>query len=216
MKILIFFAVLTSLVFTDRITAQDTAKIEVVKFNWSMYDRRKVLDAPALFDGETINRPGRNNRIREKTIEEQSRELARIENAARRSALAPPGNIFLYKLKVKNLDERTIKSFIWEYQSAKESALQNASRRRFLCVGKIKAGDSKTLNIISHLPPVNVVDASVPVGESRNDFAVDLVINRVEYADGTIWKRTDWDDSGYALDSSKIAGKLRFNDCAAL
>lgn len=216
MKVLIFLAMLTSLVFTDQITAQEAAKVEVIKFNWSMYDRRKVVNESALFEEETINRPGRNTRIREKTIEEQSRDLRRIESAAKRDAAAPSGSIFLYMLKLKNLDEKTIKSFIWEYQPVKESAPQNASSRRFLCVEKIKAGDSKTLRIISHLPPSNVVDASVSSSEAKKDFAVDVVINRVEYADGTVWKRVDWDDSKYRLDSAEITEKLKFNDCAPL
>lgn len=216
MKVLVFLAVLTSLVFADQITAQDTAKVEVVKFNWSMYVRRKVINESALFDGQASSRPGRSNRMIEKTIEERSQDLSRIENAARRTALPPPSNIFLYELKVKNLDEKTIKSFIWEYQLVRESVPQNASSRRFLCIQKIKAGDSKTLRIISHLPPVNVVEASVSSGESKKDFVVDVLVNRVEYADGTVWKRVDWDDSKYVLDSPEIAEKLRFNDCTAL
>ncbi len=216
MKVLIFLAVLTSLVFADQITAQDKAQVEVIKFRWSMYDRKKLINESALFNEEATNRPGRNNRMAEKTIEEQSHDLRRIESAARKTASAPSGNIFLYELKVKNLDEKTIRSFIWEYQPVKESTLQNASSRRFLCVEKIKEGDSKTLRIVSHLPPVNVVDAAVSGDESMKDFAVDVVINRVEYADGTVWKRVDWDDSRYMLDSTQIDRKLKNNNCAAL
>ena len=88
--------------FAAQVTAQDTAKIEVVEFNWSMYERERLLDASPILDEEATNRPNRNNRMREKTIEEQSQELARIENAARRSALAPPGKVFLYALKIKH------------------------------------------------------------------------------------------------------------------
>ena len=216
MKILIFVVVLTSLVFTEQIRAQDTAKVEVVKFNWGMFERRRAINELSLFDEETTVRPGRNNRVREKTIDEQSQELERIENDARRSVLPQPSNFFLYELKIKNLDEKAIKSFIWEYQSAKESALQNASSRRFLCVEKIKAGGSKTLRIISRLPPAIVVDASVPNGESKKDLTVDVIINRVEYADGTVWKSADWDESKYAFDSPKIAEKLKLSDCTAL
>jgi hypothetical protein len=217
MKILIFVALLASLVFTEQITAQDSAKLEVVKFNWGMFERRRVINELPLFDEVTTVRPsGRNNRSREKTIEEQSQDLARVENAAKRSASMQPGNIFVYELKIKNLDEKNIKSFIWEYRLIRKTELQSAFSRRFLCVGKIKAGDSKTLRIISNLPPVNVVDASAPGGNSKGDFAVEVIIDRVEYADGTVWKKAGWDDSGYALDSRAIAEKLKFNDCAAL
>ena len=216
MKVLIFLAVLTSLVVADQITAQDRAKVEVIKFNWSMYDRKKVINDSPLFEEETINQPGKNTRIREKTIEEQSQDLRRIESAAKRDASAPTGKIFLYELKLKNLDEKTIKSFIWEYQPVKESAPQNISSRRFFCVEKIKAGDSKTLRIISHLPPVNIVDASDSNSEAGKDFAVDVVINRIEYSDGTVWKKADWDDSRYRLNSTQNIEKLKSNVCAAL
>ena len=216
MKILIFFAALAFPVFAEQLAAQDTAKVEVVKFNWGMFERRRVINELSLFDEGTTVRPGKNNRAREKTIEEQSHDLARVENAARRSALPPPGNIFLYELKIKNLDEKNIKSFVWEYRLVRESELQNASSRRFLCVEKIKAGDSKTLRIISHLPPVNVVDATAPNSKSKRDFAVEVIINRVEYSDGTVWKKAGWDDSRYALNSRAIAEKLKFSDCTAL
>lgn len=217
MKILIFVAVLASLVFTEEIVAQDTAKVEVVKFNWGMFERRRVINELPLFEEvPTARLPSRNNRAKEKTIEEQSQDLARVENAAKRSALPKPGNIFVYELKIKNLDEKNISSFIWEYKFAREPKRQNASSRRFFCVEKIKAGDSKTLRIISNLPPVNVVDASAPGDKPKRDFAVEVIINRVEYADGTVWKKAGWDDSGYALDSRAIAEKLKFNDCTVL
>ena len=222
MKVIIFLAVLTSLVFADQAAAQDTAKIEVVKFNWGMYDRQKLVTESAQF-GEELSAPpapatpaGRNTRMREKTVEEQSQDLRKIESDAKRAAVPAPGNIFLYELKIKNLDEKAIKSFIWEYQLVKQPAPQNASGRRFLCAEKIKAGDSKTFRIISYLPPTNVVDASVSKNESKKDFAVDVVIYRVEYADGTVWKRADWDDSRYALNSPKIMEKLKLNDCTSL
>ena len=216
MKNLIFLAVLTSILFADQAAAQDTAKVEVVKFNWGMYEQKKAINEAALSEEESINPPGRNSRMREKTIEEQSQDLRRIESVARKQSAPQPGNIFLYELKVKNLDEKTIKSFIWEYLSVKESAPQKVSGRRFLCVEKIRAGDSKTLRATSHLPPVNVVYASAPGEQTKKDFVVNLVINRVEYTDGTVWKRADWDDSEYALDSQAIAEKLKLNDCAAL
>jgi hypothetical protein len=216
MKVLLFLAALTSLVFVSQITAQDTAKVEVVKFNWSMFDQSKLTTESGLPAEEFAVRTVRNNQIREKTIDEQSYDLRKMESAARRTSSAPPGKIFLYELKVKNLDGKTIKSFVWEYQIAKNSASPNASNRRFLCSEKIKAGDSKTLKIISHLPPANVVDASAKGNESKKDLAVEIIINRVEYTDGTIWKRAGWDDSKYRLVSPNNDEKLKFNDCAAL
>lgn len=216
MKLLIFLAVLIPAVFAGQSKAQDTAKIEVIKLTWSMYDRNRVIDEPSLFDRtETVGLPGRSNRIEEKTIEEKSRELRRVESDARRSAAAPTGRIFLYEMKVKNTYEKTVKSFVWEYQTNEKNAAQNAASRKFLCTGKIKADDNKTLRFISHLPPVNVVDASVSNAESKKSTAIDVIINHIEFTDGTVWQRAGW-EPGDLLDSAQIAEKLNGQDCTAL
>lgn len=215
MKIL-FFAALIFFAFANQLKAQNTVKVEVIKFNWSMYDLKKEMDDSTRLETGIFKRPSRSNPTGEKSVEERSRDLSRAERGAMREASSPSGNIFLYELKIKNLDEKTIKSFIWEYQASKENNPQILFTRRFLCVEKIKAGNSKMLKIISHLPPVNVLDVSASNDKSERSYAVDIVINRVEYTDGTIWKRADWDDSKYALDLPEIAEKLKFNDCAAL
>ena len=88
MKVLVFLTVLTSLIFAGQTMAQNTAKVEVIRFIWSMYDRRKLVNESALFDVETANRPGRNTRMEQKTIEEQSQDLRKIESAAKTRAIA--------------------------------------------------------------------------------------------------------------------------------
>jgi hypothetical protein len=40
------------------------------------------------------------------------------------------------------------------------------------------------------LGPSNVVSVSALAGKSQ--FKQDVLINRVEYSDGTIWQRKDW------------------------
>lgn len=207
---------LTSLLFVNQVTAQNTARVEVIKFNWSMYDRKQETENSSLLSTGIFNRPDSNNRTGEKTVEERSWDLTKIERAAVREASAPSGNIFVYELKVKNLDGKAIKSFIWEYQAAKQTAPQNVFSRQFVCVEKIKPGDSKKLRIVSHLPPLNVVSAAAAHDKSERSYAVDIVINRVEYDDGTVWQRSGWVDSKLAPNAPEIAEILKNNDCAVL
>lgn len=216
MKVSMFLAVLLPLLFSFQATAQETVSLEVVKFNWAMYEPGKVINEPSFFEEESTGLANRNKRSGEKTIEEQSRELRRVETAARRSGANPPGAVFLYELKVKNADQRAVKSFVWEYQTPKESASRSDAPRSFLCGEKIKAGDSKTLKMTSRLPPVNVIDASASNDKSKKSFVVEAIINRVEYEDGTIWKRADWDDSRYTFDLPKTDEKLKTGDCKVL
>jgi len=235
MKATIFIPVfLIFFVFAGQLTAQDAVKMEVVKFNWSMYDLQRVEDDRDFFDNRSltdpndpVNRPDPLSRTnartlnpKGKTIEEQSRDLARIEANAAKASEPDKGNIFLYEMQVKNLHEKAIKSFVWEYLTVKDVNLpQSASNRRFLCQEKIKPGAGKTLRIVSHLPPVNVVDAS-STGNSgdkgKKNFAVDIVIDRVEFEDGTVWKRPGWDDSKFNPDAPLLVQKLKINNCASL
>ena len=235
MKKFMLITVLTVITLSaGQIAAQETARVEVVKFNWAMYDRSVDLDASTVFNEKTtgLPPPGRNNQLREKTIEEQSRDLARIETVARKDARtgAAASNFFVYELKIKNLDEKIIKSFVWEYlaggggsgEDGASSSSLNASNRRFLCVGKIKPGDSRTLRFISHLPPGNVLDASSAAGsgnESKKSLTAAVIINRIGFTDGTFWKKAGLNESAAdaaALDSPRILAKLKFSECAAL
>jgi hypothetical protein len=237
MKGTIFSAVfLMFFVIAGQLTAQDAVKFEVVKFNWSMYDPQRMADDREFFDNREMINPNdpatrpdslasrtnaRTLNPKGKTIEEQSRDLARVEANAAKDAMPEKGNIFLYELQVKNLHEKAVKSFVWEYLSVKDAnSPQSASNRRFLCREKIKPGAGKTLRILSHLPPAGVLDAS-SAGESgggkgKKNFAVDIMIDRVEFEDGTIWKRPGWDDSRFNPDAPLLVQKLKINNCAAL
>jgi hypothetical protein len=217
MRVLIFLVVLMSLAFAGQIKAQETAKIQVVKFTWSMYNQRNLLEDRDFLDKEEDDPlTAKIEKQRQKSIDTQSRELAKVESDAKKGAPSILDKIFLFELQIKNLDEKPVKSFIWEYRLSRESSPPDSSGRRFLCVEKIKAGDSKTLKIISYLPPVNVIDASAASEKAGKNPAAAVIINRVEYADGTVWKRPDWDDSKYKLDSPRLIEKLKSSDCTVL
>ena len=118
MRILIISAMVTLLVFSNQMMAQNTAQIEVVKFNWSIYNPPKERNPAAELNTGSFKRPDRDTPSVEKSMEERSRDLARTERAAVRQAAAAPENMFLYELKIKNLDTKNIKSFIWEYRAS--------------------------------------------------------------------------------------------------
>lgn len=225
MRVIILF-VAAFLVFSYQTAAQDSSKIEVVKFEWSMrVPTRQIVETeppdvafikgPETLSRQTLGRRESTNQAGDKTIAERSSDLRNVERDAVRSSLPEREKMFLYELKVKNADTRTIKSFIWEYQIAKETASPDASNRRFLCAEKIKSGDSRTLKFISYLPPSNVVDAIDSKDKSGANPASDVSISYVEYTDGTFWQRADWENSKSAPDSPQLAEKLKTNDCAA-
>lgn len=210
MRILTILALFASAVFTNQVIAQETTKVDVIKFTWQM---RRQQNDPLLLPFNTNS----GSRPIGKIVQPQSSDLAAVEQMLIKTGAPAPSKFYLYELKVKNSDTKTIKSLLWEYQAGSQSASQNVFTRQFLCTEKIKANDSKTLKTISFLPPVSVVDASDLKDKDQRKYVMDIIINRVEYTDGTIWQRTGWDFSKIkSLDSPEINDTLKFNDCALL
>jgi hypothetical protein len=61
-----------------------------------------------------------------------------------------------------------------------------------LCAANIKAGKEKEIQAFSVSGPSEVVSVDTLAKNSTNPFEEKVVINRVEYADGSIWQRKDW------------------------
>lgn len=99
---------------------------------------------------------------------------------------------FAYKLKIKNTSTKTITALFWEYQFGDASAPQDISRRQFLCSTTIKPGAAKMLEVFSTSPPTYIVSAASAGRKKETKTVSKVVLNRIEYADGTSWERADW------------------------
>jgi hypothetical protein len=99
---------------------------------------------------------------------------------------------FAYSVKVRNTNSRVIEVIFWEYQFTESANPGNVVRRQFLCGVNIKPDKEKELQAFSLSGPSNVISVGSLNNKSNNLFQERAVINRVEYADGTIWQRKDW------------------------
>ena len=97
-----------------------------------------------------------------------------------------------YRVKFRNGGAAAVEVLFWEYQFTETSNTSNAARRQFLCGVGIKPGKEKEVVSFSVSGPSNVVSAGSLANESGPDYAEKVVINRIEYADGSIWQRKDW------------------------
>ncbi|HVF42032.1 MAG TPA: hypothetical protein VM936_03420 [Pyrinomonadaceae bacterium] len=97
-----------------------------------------------------------------------------------------------YRVKFRNGGAAAVEVLFWEYQFAETSNPSNVARRQFLCGVAIKPGKEKDVVSFSISGPSNVVSAGSLANESGPSYAEKVVVNRVEYADGTIWQRKDW------------------------
>ena len=166
--------------------------LTVVKFSWSRFRQNSDLIHSVADPGPSMNEPvslkppsskNEPSEVRNKRdIQERRAELAITE----KNAKTPPRqqDYYFLRLEVKNVGENTIKSIIWEFQPVVQPA--DYELKQYVCKMKAKPKESKTFELLSPFSPVKVVSADKKAQEGK------VVINRIEYADGSVWKRKGW------------------------
>ena len=135
------------------------------------------------------------------TLDGRSAELERIVQQSR----APePVDGFTYSVKVQNGSRKLIQTVFWEYQFKEAARPANVTRRQFLCSARISPEKGKDLQAFSLSGPSNVVDVKSLSKDSAKQFLEGVLINRVEFADGTFWQREGWN-----INDLKLVPKAR-------
>ncbi len=109
-----------------------------------------------------------------------------------------------YRVKVRNSSQKSVDVVFWEYQFEETANPSNLTRRQFLCGVQIKGGKEKELQAFGGSGPANTISAESLAKGAVNPFNERVRINRVEYSDGSIWQRRDW-NYGEVRDSVKRA-----------
>ncbi|HKB65527.1 MAG TPA: hypothetical protein VKC61_06690 [Pyrinomonadaceae bacterium] len=117
---------------------------------------------------------------------------AALDKAVQESRAAKPVDGFAYRVKVRNATAKPIEVIFWEYQFQESTTAAPLLRRQFLCGVAVKSGKDKELQAFSLSGPQDVVSVNILAQKSGSTGAERAVINRVEFADGSIWQRKDW------------------------
>ena len=117
---------------------------------------------------------------------------AALEKSVQDSRASKPADGFAYRVKVHNANTKAIEILFWEYQFIDKSNATPISRRQFLCGVLIKPDKDKDVEALSMSGPSDVISVEMLSKKSGVPFEEKVVINRVEYADGSIWQRKDW------------------------
>ena len=128
-----------------------------------------------------------------------------------------PVDGFAYQVKVQNTSKKAIEVLFWEYQFVDPSDTANVTRRQFLCGVNVKPGKNTELQAFSASGPSHAVSAGRLGNGSGNGVKENVVINRVEYADGSIWQRKDWNFGAIkATYERAIATPWQLGECRGL
>jgi len=100
-----------------------------------------------------------------------------------------PSARYVYRVKVRNTGTKTILALVWDYRFFDPLTLEEIGQRSFTHKVKIRPGKGFELIGQSTSPPSRVINSTTAVKDLRAQYSEQVVIRRVEYADGTFWLR---------------------------
>jgi len=179
--------------------ATDQAKLEVVKFSWSKERigwERDPFGGP-IENFDEVRARTRNERRIDDAKRGGSAEVDKIKREAKADAAniaakhkdTPSRYVFIYKTTVKNLSDKPIKSIDWDYIFVDRSTQEEIGRREFTSEEKISPGKSKELTVTITKPPTQTISLTALNTNERNTLIEQVIVVRIDYADGTSWQR---------------------------
>jgi hypothetical protein len=205
MKVLLPFLMLFSLItFGQTPTpATDSAPMSIASFKWTRTRQKvdsqqtdvSVPERQVIPQNKNFARNARMNEPRgardpnQDTLDGRSAALEKSVQESR-TPKSEPRDGYAYRIKVKNSAKQVAEVVFWEYQFYDAANPILVARRQFLCGVNIRPDKEKELEGFSLSGPSDVVSVAALADNSR--FKESVRINRVEYADGSMWQRKDW------------------------
>jgi hypothetical protein len=206
MKTLLIFSLLLSLLGLVQVGAtNDGSPMTVSSFKWSR--ARQKIEVPEaegnpparamIPQNRNFSRNARVNDpqgVRDPNADTLDGRSAAMEKSVAESR-APKTKVmdgYAYRIKVQNTSPKIVEIVFWEYQFLDPKNPELIARRQFLCGVNIPASKGKDLEGFSLSGPSDVIDVKTLGEGNANPFKENVLINRVEYADGSIWQRKGW------------------------
>ena len=186
-------------------SADEGSAMMVLGFKWSKSHRTLEKHDAENTAPATVLTPDHKNFQRSRRVNAQAGERdpisdtedgrrAALEKIVQESRTLQTTSVggFDYRVKVRNTSAKVVEIVFWEYQFSDPSSPEIVTRRQFLCGVQIKPDKGKELQAFSVSGPSDVISVASLANNSTDSFREKAVINRVEYADGSIWQRKDW------------------------
>ncbi len=176
----------------------ETPGVVVVKHTWS---KERINWESDPFGGPVENfedvrrRQADQRRVERARASGNTAEAAKVEREMRSEqviksrAPAAPRYAFLYKISVRNESPKAIKEIDWDYVFTDAVTGQEVGRREFTGVEKIAPGKSKELSFMTPSAPAQRISVHALDKKERAGLNEQVVLVRILYEDGTVWKR---------------------------
>lgn len=177
-----------------------TPNVTVIQKKWRIDVRNPALDkdpVEAMNERDQAERQRKatertNETLAERGMPSPTMQVPDVDRTARSRGVQVT---YVYELKLKNTADKAIRTLTWEYVFLEPGSDVEVGRRRF--VSKVNIGRGKTTNVVmrSAVPPASTIDARQAGKKPREQYSEQIVIQSVEYDDGSVWRRPDQDVS---------------------
>jgi hypothetical protein len=207
MKILLLFLIvfnLLALVQTQTPANDEASPMSVSSYKWSrarqtvesaqteptnMPVRQVIPQNKTFARNARINDPRGARDPNQDTIDGRAEAIEKSVQESR-TPKSEPRDGFAYRIKVKNSTKKVVEIVFWEYQFTEAQNPDVLARRQFLCAVNVRPDKDKELEGFSLSGPSDVVSVAALADKSR--FKENVLINRIEYSDNSIWQRKGW------------------------
>jgi hypothetical protein len=166
--------------------------VAVIKISWHVVERNLKLEE----DPNRINQQQANLEVAQREAIRQNRINATVGLPQRpvptvgtvpASQTVRPWSGYVYEFKVMNTGAKTIRKLVWEHVFIDPRTQQKIGRRQYESKKKIRPGVTANLVARSDLPPIGTLDATQGNNNPQDQSSGQMVIQRIEYTDGSVW-----------------------------
>jgi len=176
--------------------------VAVVNHKWSKtkltLEQANSVNQPPAAAMTSLNKLFERNRRantspgeRDPNLDTVDGRAAALERSVQESRAPKPVEGFVYRTKLRNAGPKTIEVLFWEYQFQDRTEPAHVRRHQFLCGVSMKPEKDKDLQGFSLASPSEVISVE-SLKKNANALTEKVVVNRVEYSDGSIWQREGW------------------------
>lgn len=171
----------------------DAPEITVIGKKWRFEKRNNALDEDPFRDLNNVKQAIRDRKITDNNNKiliasgEPPRATPVRMNSIEEPRVLSSDVKYIYEIKIKNTGEKAIKKISCQYIFSEPDTQKQISYVSFDKEININPGKTEKLTLISLSPPSGAVDATKADKKLRDQYAELVIIQRIEYADGSIW-----------------------------
>lgn len=175
---------------------RETPDLIVVKFSWAKDKPKSSMIRGAQNPRGSINTPITDDR----DLPSRRVDMQVMEKKAVGSSTPPGGEGYLLRLELKNTGPKIVRSLIWEFRPA--AGPENYEPKQYLCAFRVEPNEKRKFEVWTPYAPVKVVTVDERANALKDG---EMIINQIEYADGSVWKKHGWNYKLPADSSQKLS-----------